>query len=296
MNDLSEQVPGVYRYRIGRIEVTAINDGIAQRPLDGLVLNTSLAEVETAIEEAFMPPRQMTINFTSIVLRQSSAPSRLVLVDAGLGDLGPPTSGFWMRNFRAAGFDPKDVAAVVISHFHSDHINGLRLKDDTWQFPNAAIHVPAVEWEYWMNDARLETATPTLRANFENVRRVFGPVAERVLKFEWGEQPLPGLTALAAPGHTPGHTAFRLESDDDALLIMSDINNHPDLFVRHPKWQAAFDLDPSLTIETRLKFLAEAADERTQVSFYHAPFPATGHIVRETTGFRFVPIHWTPVL
>jgi hypothetical protein len=37
-----------------------------------------------------------------------------------------------------------------------------------------------------------------------------------------------------------------------------------------------------------------AASERAQVSFYHAPFPATGHIAKEGNGFRFVPVQWSP--
>lgn len=287
------QAPGFYRYKVGDIEVTAINDGFAQRPLEGFVRNAELSQVQQAMQEAFLPGNALPITFNTLVLNNSG---RLTLIDTGNGDMGAPTSGRWMANFRAAGFDPAQVNTVVISHFHGDHINGLRLKDGTAVFPNAEVMAPAAEWAFWMDDARMNQAPEAMKGAFQGVRRVFGPIANNVKRYEMDKEVVPGLTAIAAPGHTPGHTAYMLSSGNGKLMIMSDITNHPALFVRNPDWSAVFDMDADQARATRRRMLDMAASERAQVAFYHAPFPATGHIAKDGNGFRFVPVQWSPAV
>ena len=287
----SRQAPGFYRYKVGDIEVTAIHDGFARRPLEGFVRNVELPQVQQAAQEAFLPTDALPIVFTTLVLRQND---RLTLIDTGNGDMGAPTTGQWMANFRAAGFDPAQVNTVVISHFHGDHINGLRLKDGTAVFPKAEVMVPAAEWDFWMDDARMNQAPEGMRGGFQGARRVFGPMAGDVKRYEGNKEIVPGLTSIAASGHTPGHTAYMLSSGSGKLMILSDLTNHPALFVRNPDWSAVFDMDADQARATRRRMLDMAASERAQVSFYHAPFPATGHIAKEGNGFRFVPIQWSP--
>ena len=289
----SRQAPGFYRYKVGDIEVTAIHDGFARRPLEGFVRNAELSQVQQAAQEAFLPTDALPIVFTTLVLRQND---RLTLIDTGNGDMGAPTSGLWMANFRAAGLDPAQVNTVVISHFHGDHINGLRLKDGTAVFPKAEVMVPAAEWDFWMDDARMNQAPEGMRGAFQGARRVFGPIAKDVKRYDAGKEVVPGLTAVAAHGHTPGHTAYVLSSGQGKLMVMSDTTNHPALFVRNPDWSAVFDQDADMARATRHKLLDMAASERAQVSFYHAPFPATGHIAKDGKGYRFAPVQWTPAL
>lgn len=288
-----QQAPGFYRYKVGDTEVTAIHDGFARRPIEGLVRNAELNDVKNALADAFLPTDALPITFTSLALKVGD---RLVLIDAGNGDGGAPTTGRWMTNFRAAGFDPAQVNAVVISHFHPDHINGLRLEDGTAVFPNAEVMTPAPEWAFWMDDGRMAQAPEGLKANCQNVRRVFGPMAKDVKRYEAGEDVAPGVTAVAAHGHTPGHMAFAVSSGAGKLLVVSDITNHPALFARNPEWQAVFDMDGNQARETRRRMLDMAVAERTQVSFYHAPFPATGHIAKDGGGYAFVPVQWTQAL
>jgi glyoxylase-like metal-dependent hydrolase (beta-lactamase superfamily II) len=289
----SRQSPGFYRYKVGDIEVTAINDGFAQRPLEGFVRNAELSQVQQAMQEAFLPGNALPITFNTLVLNNGG---RLTLIDTGNGDMGAPTSGRWMANFRAAGFDPAQVNTVVISHFHGDHINGLRLKDGTAVFPNAEVMVPAAEWAFWMDDARMNQAPEGMKGAFQGARRVFSPIANNVKRYEMDKEVVPGLTAVAAPGHTPGHTVYMLSSGSGKLMIMSDTTNHPALFVRNPDWSAVFDMDADQARATRRRLLDMAASERAQVAFYHAPFPGTGHIAKEGNGFRFVPVQWSPAV
>jgi glyoxylase-like metal-dependent hydrolase (beta-lactamase superfamily II) len=286
----SLQAPGFYRFKVGDITVTAINDGFAMRPLEGFVRNAELADVQKALANAFLPTTALPIPFTTLVLQTGG---KLVLLDTGNGDMGAPTSNKWMSNFLAAGFDPKAVTTIVFSHFHGDHINGYRLKDGTSPFPNAEVIVPAAEWAFWMDDSRMAAAPEAMKGAFANVRRVFAPIAKDVKQIADGASPVAGVTAVAAYGHTPGHTAYRISSGTASMMFVADVTNHPALFVRNPDWSAVFDMDADMARATRRRILDMAASERAQLSFYHAPFPATGFIAKAGNGFEMVPVQWT---
>lgn len=287
------QNPGFYRYKVGDITVTALNDGFARRPLEGFVRNAELADVKKAMEQAYLPSDALPISFTTLALQIGD---KLVLIDTGNGDSGAPTSGAWMKNFQAAGLDPKKVSTVVFSHFHGDHINGFRLKDGTAVFPNAEVMVPAAEWAFWMDDAKMSAAPEAMKGAFNGVRRVFGPVAKDVKQYEAGKEIVPGVTAIAAPGHTPGHTVYAVSSGSGKLLVLSDTTNHPALFVRNPDWSAVFDMDGPQAAATRRKLLDMAVADKMQVCFYHAPFPATGHIAKAGNGFELIPVQWSSAI
>lgn len=288
-----QQAPAYYRFKVGDLEVTAINDGFASRPLDGFIKNASLDDVKATLGAAFLPTDKMTIPFTTLVVNTGS---KLIMIDSGNGNSGAPTTGTWMSNFKAAGFDPANVDTILISHFHGDHINGMRLKDGTEVFPKAEIMVPAPEWAFWMSDEKMAAAPDGLKGNFNNVRRVFGPKAKDITQFQWGKEPVTGITALDAHGHTPGHTAFAISSGNGRLLAMSDTTNNPVLFARKPEWTAVFDMNGEDAIKTRKKLLDMAATDRLQVSFYHAAFPATGHIAKDGAGFELVPMSFQATL
>jgi glyoxylase-like metal-dependent hydrolase (beta-lactamase superfamily II) len=287
------QAPGFYRYKVGDLQVTAINDGIAQRPLEGFIRNAELPAVQAAMAEALLPTDRLSISFTTLVVNNGG---KLTLIDTGNGNMGAPTSGTWMANFRAAGFDPANVSTIIISHFHGDHINGLRLRDGTAVFPNAEIMVPAPELAFWMDDARMNAAPEAMRGGFQNVRRVFGPIQANLKQYEAGKELVTGITSVAAHGHTPGHMAFVIASGNGKLLVVSDTVNHPALFVRNPGWHAVFDMDAAAAEATRRRMLDMAVADKLQVAFYHAPFPATGGVVKDGAGYRLVPVAWSPLV
>ncbi|WP_342361675.1 MBL fold metallo-hydrolase [Terrarubrum flagellatum] len=283
------QAPGFYRFKVGDYQVTAIHDGFAGRPLDGFVRNAKLDDVQKAMSTAFMPTDRLPLYFTALVINTGS---KLIAIDTGNGNSGAPSSGKWMENLKAAGFAPEQIDTILISHFHGDHINGLRLKDGTAVFPNTEIKVPEVEWTYWMDDAKMNAASDALKGGFQGVRRVFNDM-KNVSRYEWGKEVAPGITAIQSEGHTPGHTSFMISSGNGKLLVMSDVVNLPSLFVRHPDWHAVFDMNGDIAAKTRKKMLDMAATEKTQVVFYHAPFPAAGYIEKSGSSYEFVPAVWS---
>jgi glyoxylase-like metal-dependent hydrolase (beta-lactamase superfamily II) len=282
--------PGIFRYKIGSFELTALYDGIWYRPItDAFIRNASFGEVEKALDLAFMPHDKLTTPFTTLVVNTGK---QLVLLDTGTGGQISPSAGVLRDNLAAAGIDPKAVDRIVISHFHPDHINGIKDKDNALIFPNAEIMVPAPEWAYWMDDANMNAAPADLKLTFRNQRRIFADIEKQVTQFQPGKEVAPGIETMLAAGHTPGHTVFAVHSGDESLLVLGDTAQHPAVFARHPDWQAAFDIEGAEAVATRKRIFDRAAADRMLVTGYHFPFPACGHLVKSADGYEHVPVEW----
>ena len=287
------QGSGVYRYNLGSYQLTALYDGVWYVPIDEkFVRNASSAEVDDALTAAFLPPRILPISFTALLVNTGA---KLVLIDTGTAGQIADTAGSLLDSFKAAGIDPKAVDTILISHFHPDHIDGIKTKDGAKIFPNAEIAVPEPEWDFWMDDANMSKAEGAVKRYFLNARRIFKDIAREVRRFEPGSEVAPGIEAVAAHGHTPGHTAFAIHSGSQSMLAMSDTVRNPYLFARHPDWQPAFDMDGPRAVETRRRMLDRVAADRMLIEAYHFPFPACGHIAKTASGYEFVPIEWKPL-
>ena len=295
-----KQAPSFYRYKVGDAQVNAISDGASTFPLaDTFVLNAKKDEVNAALEKAFLPKDKMTIYYAPLVINTGG---KLVVVDTGTGPASFVSSkgnaGQFAGNMAAAGFDPKSVDMVVISHFHGDHINGLLNAEGTLAFPNAEVLVPAAEWKYFMDDGEMSRAPAgRMETVFKNARRVFeAGLKKKVTPYEAGKDVAPGLQAVATLGHTPGHTSFILSSGSDKVFIQSDVTNHPSLFVTNPGWHLMFDQDPAMAEATRRKVYDMLVADKMRVQGFHYPFPANGYVEKDGNGYRLVPAPWSPVI
>jgi glyoxylase-like metal-dependent hydrolase (beta-lactamase superfamily II) len=289
----ARQGPGIYRTRIGSFELTALYDGIWPVKIDDdFVRNASRADVDAALEAAFLPPDILPISFTALLVNTGS---KLVLIDTGTAGQITDSAGTLLGNLAVAGVKPANIDTILISHFHPDHINGIKDKDGNRIFPNAEIAVPDVEWDFWMNDANMSGVSSTIRRYFLNARRIFADIAHDVRRFKPGAEVSPGITSIAAFGHTPGHVAFSVSSGKESMLVLSDSARNPYLFVRHPDWQPSFDMDGPVAVATRRRLLDQAAADRMLVHGYHFPFPATGHITRTPSGYELIPTLWRPL-
>ena len=289
-----KQSPSIYRYRIGSMEVTALYDGVWYRPIDEkFVRQADYADVQREMSNAFMPEAKIATPFTMLLVNTGK---KLVLLDTGTGGQIATTAGSFTANLKAAGINPKAIDQIVISHFHPDHINGIKTKDNALIFPNAEIMVPEAEWKFFADDVNMRAAPDNLKIVFHNVRRIFSDIAKDLTHYRPGKEVAPGVEAVDAAGHTPGHTVFGLQSGKDSLMVLSDTTQHPALFARHPEWQPQFDIDGPLAVTTRKRLLDRVAADRTLVTGYHFPFPACGHLVKTASGYEHVPVLWQPTL
>ena len=296
---VGKQAPGFYRYKVGTHEVTVLTDGARSFPLtESYVTNAPIAEVRKALEAAYLPPDKMIHHYAPIVINTGS---RLVLIDTGSGP-GAFTQtkgelGQLPQNLAAAGIQASSIDAVVISHFHGDHVNGLLDSSNKLAFPNAEVLVPATEWKFWMDDGEMSRASKgRMEDLFKNNRRIFDALGRKVTPYEWDKELAPGLMPVPTVGHSIGHTSYVLASGSAKLYIQSDVTNNPDLFARHPGWSASFDQDAAQAVATRRKVYDMLVAEKMLVQGFHYPFPGLARVEKADAGYRVVPAPWIPTL
>jgi glyoxylase-like metal-dependent hydrolase (beta-lactamase superfamily II) len=230
---VAQQAPGFYRMMLGRFEVTALLDGthtfpiptVLQRPRDGggpraLLSEVRPGEAEGRLAQAFLAlPFEGSINAFLI-----NTGSRLVLVDAGAGDLYGACCGKLVANLRAAGYAPEAVDEVLLTHLHADHVGGV-MHDGQAVFPNATIRVSRRDADHWLNPANAAAAPQFLLPMFRGAQAALKPYrdAGRLIPFDGEGEVLPGFVAFPTPGHTPGHSSYRVTSGGETLLVWGDI-------------------------------------------------------------------------
>ncbi len=281
--------PGFRRMKVGDVEVVSLIDGIARRPLgEEFVKNAPIAEVRALLASQNLPTEYIDVPFTPFLV---IAGGRRILMDTGLGEFGGPTTGKLLENLRAAGVQPGDIDTVLITHYHGDHINGLRNKAGEFVFPKAKVLVPAPEHAFWMDDAKMNAAPEGMKGAFQNVRRVFAQMpAEMLVRFEPGGEVAPGIRSVAAFGHTPGHTLFQLQSAGQSFFYVGDLTNVPALFARNPDWAVTFDMDAEAARKVRREVLQRIVDAKAMIGGFHFPFPAFGQAVAQGSGYAFQPV------
>lgn len=290
-NAQAQRDQGFHRFSIGSIEVTAVYDGIWEKAHDpGFIQNATVDETKAALAAAGLTTDFVPIPFTPYVVKVGG---QLVLVDSGTGggQTGGPKAGIFMKNLAAAGIDVGEIKTILISHFHPDHISGLMTKapENKPVFPNAVIHVPAVEYNFWMDPAVIEKLPEARRPLAKRIQEMFPLMKAQVSQFGGDKEVVPGFRPIDAAGHTPGHTAFHVSSGKDQLILLGDTTNNPALFVKHPGWHAVFDQDAAMAEATRRRLLERAVADKAAVAAFHFPFPAVGTISKDGQGYAFTP-------
>lgn len=281
------QPPGLYHLRLGDILVTAVNDGTFQATFD-LIAGIDHRECERLERDAYrvVPPR-MTMNTFLLQIGE-----RRALIDTGCGVSMGPTLGFAVRNLAAMGIAPGEIDTILMTHMHPDHMNGLIDGDGRPVFPNAELVMNAAELQFFDDPASIDRAPEgEPKLFFGMMQRATAPYRQRIRTVTDGPA-LPGVTALTTPGHTPGHTAWIVESAGDAVLIWGDVVHMPALQLAAPEAGTILDIDREEAVATRRRVLDMVAADRMRVAGIHMDFPAFGHIARAGAGYRFVPEVW----
>ena len=215
---------------------------------------------------------------------------QVVLFDAGSGPDFMPTAGQLMAAMDALGLSPEEVTDVVFTHGHPDHLWGVLDDFDEPLFANAQHHMGRIEHAYWTDPSLPDTIAPDRLAFAAGATRRLGVLGDAVALFEDGDEVVPGITARATFGHTPGHMAFVLSSGDETAMVLGDcIANHHIAFAR-PDWPNGADQDTAQGAATRMALLAELADAGTVFAGFHLPTPGIGRAERDGEAYRYVAL------
>lgn len=288
------QVPGYYRTQLGQFEITALYDGAIE--LDTKLLkNASAADLQRLLSRMFVgnPKMQTAVNAYLI-----NTGSHLVLVDAGAAKLFGPSLGYVLQNMKAAGYDPAQVDTVIITHLHGDHMGGLNDASGQPLFPKARVLVSQADNDFWLSQKVADAAPTTVQPFFKMARDSAAPylASGQWHTFAEGSMLVPGISAVKANGHTPGHTAYAIESEGQKLLIWGDLVHAHAVQFSRPGVSIEFDIDQKQAIATRRSIMKTMAASKSLVAGMHLPFPGIGHVRAEGKGrYSWVPIEFAPL-
>jgi glyoxylase-like metal-dependent hydrolase (beta-lactamase superfamily II) len=282
-----------YHFKVGQFDCALVLDGtfdyphpaqimFAGAPPDRLVSTLQAHGLDPETWEAYVSP------YPSLVINTGE---HLVLVDTGAGSFGPDT-GKLIPNLRAADIEPEKIDIVIITHGHIDHIGGIVDAEGRHLFPNARYVMWREEWEFWTGRpdlSPLPIPDGLKQVLLDSARTQLPPIRDRVDLIDEEGEIVPGIEAIAAPGHTPGHMALRIRSEGEQLLYIVDAAIHP-IHIEQPDWVTAVDLLPEQNVITRRRLLGQAAVEDALVLAFHFPFPGLGRVVLKDHGWRWQPL------
>ncbi|MFL5346364.1 MAG: MBL fold metallo-hydrolase [Hyalangium sp.] len=284
------QAPGYYRVMLGDFEVTALSDGTVELPVDKLLTNIKPAALEKALTRAYLKaPVETSVNAFLI-----NTGSKLVLVDTGAGTLYGPTLGKLVSNLKEAGYQPEQVDAVLITHMHPDHIGGL-MAGDQRTFPNATVHVDKADVDYWLSADNMTKAPAEMQGMFQGATAMLTPYvkADKLKPFTGDTELVPGIKAMGAHGHTPGHSTYAVESKGQKLVLWGDLLHVASVQFADPSVTIQFDSDSKAAAAQRKKAFADAAKQGYWVGAAHVSFPGIGHVTPEGKGYEYFPANYS---
>ncbi len=284
------QAPGYYRVMLGDFEITALSDGTAALPVDKLLTNIDPEALKKALARNHLTnPVETSVNGFLI-----NTGGKLVLIDAGAGALFGPTLGKLVANLKASGYQPEQVDEIYVTHLHPDHVGGL-MAGDKMAFPNATVRADQHDIDFWLSQANMDKAPADLKGFFQGAMASLNPYikAGKFKAFDGDTTLIPGIKAIAAHGHTAGHTVYVVESKGQKLIVWGDLIHVGAVQFPDPSVTIRFDTDSAAALAQRKKVFAMVAKQGYLVGAAHLSFPGVGHIRTEGKGYVWQPINYS---
>ncbi len=288
---LRGQAPGWYRLMLGDFEITAVSDGVFNVRPEQVLTNTTADAVAAALADEWLTsPLDLSVNAFLV-----NTGTKLVMIDTGGGALYGPALGRVIENMRASGYSPEQVDEIYITHLHGDHVGGVMV-DGKAAFPNAIVRGDRHDAEYWLNLSNAAAAPESARPSFLGVQLSLKPYVEsgRYRPFDGAAQLLPGIRAVPAYGHTPGHAVYVVESRGQKMLFWGDLMHIAPVQFPNPGVTISFDTDAAGAAAARAKLFADAAAQGHYLAAAHVSFPGIGRLKPEGTGYRWLPVPYSP--
>ncbi|MCK9915563.1 MBL fold metallo-hydrolase [Microbacteriaceae bacterium K1510] len=269
--------------RIGVATVTPISDGII--PINpSLLPKATPEEVAPLLERAGLANGPVPASVNAFVI---DLPGQRVLIDAGIGPNRVETAGALRENLAIAGITRASIDLILLTHLHRDHVGGLADAQGEAVFPNAHVMLHERDLAFWTDEGEEARAPGFAKQYFSIARASLKPYAARMTTFDRSGSLLAGIEAIHAPGHTPGHTMYRISSEGQSLLIAADIVHIPALQLPRPDWSIVLDVDPDEAARTRKRVLDAAARDGTLLTGMHFVDGAIGRVRAQGEGFFF---------
>jgi len=285
-----------FQFDVGKLKCITVSDGnltyvppTFPPPATLLFANAKRELLEQVLLEHNLQPKQWVEWTSPYICLLVNTGDHLVLVDTGAGSFAP-TTGRLLQNMQAEGIGPGDIDTVILTHGHPDHLGGNTDAEGKPAFPNALYVIWKDEWEFWTSEQaeqRLDEHVREILIRF--ARKNLPPLQGKIDLLDRETEIVPGIRAIAAPGHTPGHMALEISSQGEQLLCISDAALHP-IHLEQPEWYAVVDFDPQEVVSTRRRLLDRAAARKAMVLAFHFPFPGLGHIVQKGDVWQWQPV------
>jgi glyoxylase-like metal-dependent hydrolase (beta-lactamase superfamily II) len=267
-------------FSVGDIQCIAISDGTFAYPVSWMFSNVPKEQLESSLRDHALPLNEYLSPFTCLLVK---AGKHRVLIDTGARGLAP-TTGDLPKHLQAEGITPEEITTVVLTHAHPDHIGGVLDANKEPAFPNARYVMSRTEWNFWNSDPDLRNTglDDHMKEMLINcARNNLTPLKDRIDLLDGEKEVVPGVYAIPAPGHTPGHLALAVSSSQEQLLYLSDAVLHP-MHLEYPAWRNVFDLDENDAATTRRRLLDRATADNASVLAYHFPFPGLGRVTKSS--------------
>jgi glyoxylase-like metal-dependent hydrolase (beta-lactamase superfamily II) len=281
---------GFYHLTLGDFEVTVLSDGTVTRPVDKIMSKPDeIRKILAGDHET--EPYDISVNAFLI-----NTGEKLILVDTGAGELFGPTCGRLVVNLRAAGYKLEQIDVILLTHIHADHSGGLSIGGQRL-FTNAVVFVDKRDPAFWLDTDQEKAAPEKDKRIFQQSHATIDPYvkAGRLKMFDGATTLFPGIRSIPAYGHTPGHTAYMVESKGQQLLLWGDIVHCSEVQFRDPTITIEYDVNPDAAIATRMKLLADAAKQGYLVGGDHISFPGLGHVCADDKGYSWVPLPYSAI-
>jgi len=285
-----------FPFQVGTFECIVVSDGTFAYPHPAQIffVNAPKERLEQVLREHNLDPEQWEHYLSPYLSLVINTGQHRVLVDTGAGGL-EPTTGKLIPKLPAEGIAPEDIDTVILTHGHPDHIGGNIDSEGKPAFPNARYIMWKDEWDFWTSEPNLEELKVDKHikeALITVARNNLPPIQDQLDLVDHETEIVPGIRAVEAPGHTPGHMAVAIASDSEQLLYISDAAIHP-IHLEQPDWYTAVDFAPEQVVTTRRRLLDLAAAEKALVLAFHFLFPGLGYVIKKREGWQWQPIETT---